>query len=238
MTGSCSISATTPTSAALRRHRLPQKSHIRDPSARHSWRSAGKHTFVHSTNTKGNVAEAAITLAAIKLGVDVLKPVGEHGRYDLAFDVGTRVLRVQCKWGAADRDVIYVHTSRCRTKRRGYVRTTYMRDEIDALAVYCGELDCCYLLPVEMVAGRYAVHLRLRPPKNAQRAAVNWAADYEFGAVAQLGRAREWHSRGRGFESHQLHSSDADKASVVGANSFRDRFGYYMQRAASGDRGF
>jgi hypothetical protein len=35
---------------------------------------------VLSTNEKGNIAEAAITLKAVKLGIDVLKPVSEHGR--------------------------------------------------------------------------------------------------------------------------------------------------------------
>jgi len=34
---------------------------------------------------KGNVAEAAITLAAVKLGIGVLKPVQEGLRYDLMF---------------------------------------------------------------------------------------------------------------------------------------------------------
>ena len=41
-----------------------------------------------TSNDKGNIAEAAIALEAIKLGIDVLKPVAEHGRYDLAFDLG------------------------------------------------------------------------------------------------------------------------------------------------------
>ena len=52
-----------------------------------------------TSNDKGNIAEAAIALEAIKLGIDVLKPVAEHGRYDLAFDLGHRILRVPCTWG-------------------------------------------------------------------------------------------------------------------------------------------
>jgi hypothetical protein len=53
---------------------------------------------VRTTNDKGNIAEAAVALEAIKLGVRVLKPVVEHCRYDLAFDLGERIVRVQCKW--------------------------------------------------------------------------------------------------------------------------------------------
>jgi hypothetical protein len=62
---------------------------------------------------------------------------------------------------------------------------------MDAVAAYCGELDEIYLLPIELVAGRRAIQLRVAPTKNAQRAAINWAADYKFsGAVAQLGERR------------------------------------------------
>ena len=46
--------------------------------------------MVLTSNDKGNIAEAAITLEAIKLGIDVLKPIAEHGRYDLVFDLGDR----------------------------------------------------------------------------------------------------------------------------------------------------
>ncbi len=41
-----------------------------------------------TSNDKGNIAEVAITLEAMKLGIEVLKPVAEHVRYDLAFDLG------------------------------------------------------------------------------------------------------------------------------------------------------
>ena len=43
--------------------------------------------FVHNSNHKGNVAEAAIAAAAIKLGIDVVRPLVEHTRYDLIFDL-------------------------------------------------------------------------------------------------------------------------------------------------------
>ncbi len=59
-------------------------------------------------NHKGNVAEAAIAAAAIKLGVDVIKPLVEHTRYDLVFDLRPRLLRVQCKWAPLKGDVVVV----------------------------------------------------------------------------------------------------------------------------------
>jgi hypothetical protein len=41
-----------------------------------------------------------------------------------------------------------------------------------------------------MVAGRRAIYLRLEPARNNQEAAINFAAEYEFGAIAQLGERR------------------------------------------------
>jgi hypothetical protein len=41
-----------------------------------------------STDQKGAIAELAIAHAALKLGVDVYRPVAEGGRYDLIFGMG------------------------------------------------------------------------------------------------------------------------------------------------------
>jgi hypothetical protein len=52
---------------------------------------------MHDTNHKGNVAEAAIAAAAVELGIPVLRPQFEHGRYDLVFEINERFFRIQCK---------------------------------------------------------------------------------------------------------------------------------------------
>ena len=115
--------------------------------------------------------------------------------------------------------------------------TAYTAAEVDAVAAYCEALDECYLITADMFDGmKRGLSLRVAPPRNGQRAQLNWAANYQLtGAVAQLGRAPEWHSGGRGFESHQLHSSIQAGAQVVGAHDFRNRFGWYMERAAAGE---
>ena len=188
-----------------------------------------------NSNDKGNIAEAAIALEAIKLGVDVLKPVAEHGRYDLAFDLGHRIVRVQCKWARLDGEVICAHLSGFRQTTNGPVRTTYSADEIDAVALYCDELERVYLVPIEVVDGQSAVQLRLSPPKNGQRAAINWAQRYLLsGAVAQLGERRHGMAEVRGSSPLSSTTSPPHER-VVGAHEFRNHFGYWMERAAAGD---
>jgi hypothetical protein len=137
--------------------------------------------FVLSTNRKGAIAEAEITAAATKLGIPVLRPLQEHGRYDLGFEIGGRLLRVQCKWGAFDPvgGVIKVNLTSCSCTPTGYVRTSYLKGEIDLVAVYCDQLDRCYLLSGAQVVGMRAIHLRHSPPRNGQRACINLADDYD-----------------------------------------------------------
>ena len=192
-----------------------------------------------TSNDKGNIAEAAITLEAIKLGIEVLKPVAEHGRYDLMFDLGGEVVRVQCKWGALDRDlgVVCVRVGGSRHTPNGYVTSTYSSEEVDALAVYCGELDQSFLVPIHVVAGKRQLHLRLQSPRNGQRACINLASEYQLGAIAQLGERSAGSRKVAGSSpASSTPSEDGDFNEItVGAHRFRGHFGYWMERAAAGD---
>ena len=171
-------------------------------------------------NEKGAIAEAAITLAAIEAGIRVLKPAAEHQPYDLAFDYAGEIQRIQCKWARLRADVIEIQVGRCRATPSGYVRATYERSEIDALAAYCADLRRVYLIPVAVVAGVGLLRLRLRQPKNGQRAAIRWAVEYGLGAVAQLGERRHGMAEVRG--SSPLSSTDdaSSTTTSVGAHRF------------------
>lgn len=191
---------------------------------------------LHSTNHKGAIAEAEIAAAAIKLGIPTLKPQVEHGRYDLVFDLGLRFLRVQCKWAPLKGAVVQVNLAGYRFTSRGHIRSTYTADEIDAVAVYCDALDRCYLLPADLVAGMRMLYLRLEAPKNAQRAALHWAADYQLsGAVAQSEERLRGTQEGTGSSPVSSTPSPEPAPIQVGAHEFRNHFGWYMEQAAAGE---
>ncbi len=126
------------------------------------------------------------------MGIAVLKPVFEDLRYDLAFDLGSALLRIQCKWAPRRRDVVTVQARTCRRIAGGYERTTYSRAEVDAIAAYCPDTRRCYLIPIEEVPRCGTMHLRLAPAKNNQLKGLHSAAEYllELGAIAQLGERR------------------------------------------------
>src|SRR5215208_7173649 len=126
---------------------------------------------------KGAIAEAAITAAAVEPGLVVLRPFPEGRRYDLVIDNGERLLRVQCKSGRLKGSVIVVVLATC---RHTYVRTKYTAEDVDGIAIYCHELKQYYYLPIEAVAGRSAIRLRIGPAANNQETAINYAAQYQF----------------------------------------------------------
>jgi hypothetical protein len=134
------------------------------------------------TDQKGAIAESAIVHAAMKLGVGVYKPLTDGERYDLILDVGSRLLRVQCKWAAKRGDVVVIRCYSCRRGRHGMIVRKYTTDEVDAIAAYCPDTDTCYLLPTSLSCARRMVHLRLAPSRNNQRARINWADDFSFDA--------------------------------------------------------
>jgi len=101
---------------------------------------------VLTTDQKGAVAETAIIHAAVKLGIGVFKPISDGERYDLIFDIGTRLLRVQCKWARRYGDVIAVRTYSSRRARNGIRKRSYTGDDVDVIAVYCHDVHQCYLL--------------------------------------------------------------------------------------------
>ena len=136
---------------------------------------------------KGAVAELAIALAAAKLGLGVSRPMLEGERYDLVLDMRPGLLRVQCKWAVFRGSVVEVRLATWRRTLDGLRSTTYDEAEIDAVGAYCAALDRCYLLPMPLVSGRRAVYLRLSTTRNNQTRRINWAQQYELGAIAQLG---------------------------------------------------
>lgn len=186
------------------------------------------------TNRKGNVAELAIAKEAAEFGVSVLKPLTEHERYDLVLGIAGSLLRVQCKWGAKKGAVVCVRVSSCyHSPTRGYVKKNYAASEVDAIAVYCGDLDRCFLLPISLVGSRNVVHLRLDPARNNQRAAVNLAADYELrGAIAQL---EERLTGSQEVVGSSPTSSTLSLKDVVGMDELHARLAHYVRHAEAGN---
>jgi PD-(D/E)XK endonuclease len=149
---------------------------------------------VLTTNQKGALAEVKIAAAAIELGLGVAQPLDDE-RYDLILDLRPTLLRVQCKWARRIGDVVSARLYTSRRGPEGLRDSRYQAGEFDAFALYCPDVERCYLLPADDVLAFRQVHLRLAPSRNNQLLRIRWARHYEFGAtlarlngpIAQLG---------------------------------------------------
>lgn len=127
------------------------------------------------TKAKGDIAEQAAVLRALKSNWAVLKPVGDRLPYDLVFDVRGVLVRVQVKsaWFCALSRNYVVDNRRTKTNRRVMLRDTYKKDDFDFALVYLEDKDIFYVFPTEVfIAYGGMIHMveadkRQRKPKSA-----------------------------------------------------------------------
>ncbi|QJW91722.1 endonuclease [Spirosoma taeanense] len=127
------------------------------------------------TKQKGDIAEQAVILQALRWGWGVCKPVGDRLPYDLVFDIAGRLLKIQVKsaWFDEKRGNYVVDTRRTKTNRREMVRDVYQTTDFDFAVIYIDALHTFYILPVaDFVAYGSEIHLvevekRQRKPKSA-----------------------------------------------------------------------
>ena len=166
---------------------------------------------VLTTNQKGAVAETAIALEAIKLGIDVYRPYVD-GRYDLIFEIGRELLRIQCKWAARQGDGEPSQFARLRIPEPERAIPAGGGDPpAVGLPAFCLETGRCYFLPADFTR-YYEVRLRLDPAKNNQRVGSPLGEGLRIRRYnrtargrSSAGRATGWQPVGQGFESPRLH---------------------------------
>ena len=128
------------------------------------------------TKLKGDIAEQAVILYALKRGWGVAKPIGDRMPYDLVLDINGTLIKLQVKsaWFDQQKQNFVVDTRRTQTNRRRMVRSTYSGNDFDFAVIYIEELDVFYIMPVEVfISYGSEIHLieavkRQRKPKSAE----------------------------------------------------------------------
>ncbi len=127
------------------------------------------------TKQKGDIAEQAVVLYALKQEWGVLRPVGDRLPYDLVFDIDGRLARIQVKsaWFDETRQNYVVDTRRTKTNRRQMIRKTYSDNDFEFAVIYIDNLNVFYVIPVnDFISYGSEIHLvetekRQRKPKSA-----------------------------------------------------------------------
>ena len=132
------------------------------------------------TKSKGDLAELQIAADLLRRGFRLAFPYGEDFDFDLILCRGEALEKVQVKYAASDGHVLGVRCeSNSLTNGRVIERKQYTDKTIDWLAVYGATAERCYCIPARLLGdGRTRIHLRLSPPRNAQRRKIHLAADY------------------------------------------------------------
>jgi PD-(D/E)XK endonuclease len=126
------------------------------------------------TKLKGDIAEQAVVLYALKQGWGVLKPVGDRLPYDLALDISGSILTIQVKsaWFDTKRQNYVVDNRRTKTNRRVMIRENYKVEDFDFAIIFIEELDVFYVMPSDVfISYGSEIHLvetvkRQRKPKS------------------------------------------------------------------------
>jgi hypothetical protein len=129
-----------------------------------------------STKLRGDIAEQAATLQALKRGWGVLKPFGDRMPYDLVFDIQGALIKIQvkCAWYDRQRKNYVVDNRRTKTNRREMVRSFYNPSDFDFALAYVEDLDLFYIFPTEVfISFASEIHLvevdkRQRKPRSAE----------------------------------------------------------------------
>jgi hypothetical protein len=156
-----------------------------------------------NTKLRGDVAEQAAILQALKRGWGVLRPIGDRLPYDMVFDVAGTFAKVQvkCAWYDVPSGNYVVDNRRTKTNRRLMVREAY--NPCDFALAYVTDSDLFCVFPVDVFIGYGSeIHLveankRQRKPKSADyrdawELIVQWAAYREtcMRLPVKLGEAR------------------------------------------------
>ncbi|MHB8536127.1 MAG: group I intron-associated PD-(D/E)XK endonuclease [Sulfuricaulis sp.] len=148
------------------------------------------------TKLKGDLAEQAAILQALKRGWEVLKPVGDRLPYDLVFDVQGNLVKIQVKlaWFYRARGNYVVDNRRTKANRRVMIRAAYRSTDFDFALVYLADRDLFYVFPVEVFIG-FASEIHLVETDKRQRKPISAAYRDAWELISQWAAHRETRAR-------------------------------------------
>jgi hypothetical protein len=143
-----------------------------------------------STKLKGDIAEQAAILQALKYSWGVLKPVGDRLAYDLVFDVESVLLKVQVKnsWLDDKSGNYVVDNRRIKTNRRRMIKEVYSFSDF-ALA-YVQDFGLFYVFPVDVFID-YGSEIHLVESEKRQRKPRSYPYRQAWELIAQRAACKE-----------------------------------------------
>jgi hypothetical protein len=132
------------------------------------------------TKEIGELSEAKVLVELKSLGFTVSTPFGDNAKYDLIFDDGSSLHKVQVKTGRLkDRGVVSFNTATRGHNTDNTYQKEYTEEDIDVFVVYCPQNENLYAVDVED-APNSSMSLRVEEPGNGQTKGINMAEDFRL----------------------------------------------------------
>lgn len=149
------------------------------------------------TKLRGDIAEQAAILYALKQGWGVLQPVGDRLSYDLVFDVAGKLIKIQVKsaWFDVPSGNYVVDNRRTKTNRRIMLRDAYQLVDFDFALVYLENLDLFYVFPVDVFIS-YGSEIHLVEAEKRQRKPRSTVYRNAWHLISQFGLSEPQSSPG------------------------------------------
>lgn len=140
------------------------------------------------TAKRGLVTHLAVAQRLVELGFEVLEPVGNHLRYDLAYYVPAsagkkaQLVRIQCKTARLSRDKTCLLFNAFNLGGEGKLQKRGYQGHAEYFGIYSPETKGVYLIHVnECPIGETSLRLvSTGKGRNQYSDGVRWAKDYEI----------------------------------------------------------
>lgn len=132
----------------------------------------------HHTKEKGDLGVFKVEADLASKGFVILRPMSEHTPFDVVAYKRGKFIRIQVKFRTKKNGVLTVGLWSYWSNKNGYHVKKSNGKNIDIVAVYCPDTDCCYYLKAARVASVKNLILRIDPAKNNQRKLILWASSF------------------------------------------------------------
>lgn len=131
----------------------------------------------HHTKDKGDLGVLKVQADLAAQGLMVLHPLTEHAPFDLVAYARGRFYRVQVRYRCAAEGFLYLDFRSVWNDRKGTHYRRMNKEDVDRVAAYCPDTDCCYYADPKAFGIR-GLTLRITAPKNKQKKHVKLAEDF------------------------------------------------------------
>ncbi len=130
------------------------------------------------TKEIGLIGEQVLITEFVKHGIPVLVPIGDNLPYDMVIESDGTFFKIQVKTTEFIKDGKMIFETNITNPFKKTIRK-YSRDEVDMFGLFCVENSYIGLMPISECTSKETV-LRIKKPKNNQKAKVKMAEVYSF----------------------------------------------------------